>query len=413
MRAALLAAVGLSIAGLSLGADAPAMQRKPVNIPAEDLQLALQALGQQRGLHIIFTSEDVTDLQAHSVAGNLTSDQALGQLLSGTGLTYQHLDPQTVSILPAEPEAPLAASPVTGQSTSVAQARAIPQAQPGDSADGPIRTAQVTVTAPREDGAQRLEAQVRQFVQSHANTGTHDAAVARWHTGVCPRTIGLSAPRHEFFSNHVKQVAARVGAPTGPRWKCSQPNVEIVFTSEPETAWAAAVKVSTPTISQDVYLAGQTQGFSHPIQALYVTVDTPYRPVDRMRMRSKLDWVASEPFLPPERDLFVRVVIVVDTKWVRGYSATAIADYIALLALSTQSSLDQCGELPSILDLLSSDCGAREKPQSLTASDIAYLQALYSIRKSDSAAEEEDSITKRMTPAIKRAESDSDANGPP
>ena len=398
MRAAVLVAVGLSIVGLSLAADAPAMQRKPVNIPAQDLQLALQALGQQRGLHIIFTSEDVTNLQAHSVTGNLTSDEALQQLLGGTSLTYQHLDPQTVSILP-----------VTGQSTSAAQAQAITKAQPGDSAGGVIRTAQVTVTALREDDAQRLQAQIRQFVQFHANTEAHDDAISRWYRGVCPQTTGLSAPRNEFISKHVKEVAAQVGAPSGSGWKCPQPNVEIVFTSEPETAWAAAVKVSTPPISQGVSQAGQTLGLSHPIQALYVTVDRAFGSAHMRRLRLGAGFVAGPLHPGPVRDPFVRVVIVVDTNRVLGYKAAALADYIALLALSAEISLDQCGELPSILDLLSSDCEAREKPQGLTASDTAYLKALYSISQPRSVAGEMETITERMTPDIERAESESNA----
>ena len=93
-----------------------------------------------------------------------------------------------------------------------------------------------------------------------------------------------------------------------------------------------------------------------------------------------------------------------------GYKATAVADYIALLALSTEISLDQCGPLSSILDLLSSDCEARQKSQSLTAGDTAYLKALYSISESGSVAEEKDSIVEHMTPDIERAESDSGAN---
>lgn len=397
MRAAVLLAVGLSIVGLSLAEDVPAMQRKPVNIPAQDLRLSLQALGRQRGLHIIFTSEDVADLQAHGVTGNLTSDEALQQLLSGTDLTYQHLDPQTVTILPAE-------TPVVGESTSAVQDQATPKAQPGGAAGGAIRMAQVTVSTLREDDAQRLEAQIREFVQSHANTEAHNVAIPRWHTWVCPRTTGLSEPRNEFISNHVKEVAARVGAPSGSGSRCPQPNIEIVFTSEPETTWAAAVKVPVPPTSEGVFQAGQTQEFSHPIQAFYVTVDKIYPSARMRRLPFGSGWIARGTHPGPVLDPFVRVVIVVDTNKVLGYKATAVADYVALLALSTEISLDQCGELSSILDLMSSECKARQKSQSLTAGDTAYLKALYSIRDAGSVAEEKDTITHHMTPDIERAE---------
>jgi hypothetical protein len=38
---------------------------------------------------------------------------------------------------------------------------------------------------------------------------------------------------------------------------------------------------------------------------------------------------------------------------------------------------DNCDPLPSILDMMSSSCGAREKPTAVTAGDLAFLKALY------------------------------------
>jgi hypothetical protein len=63
---------------------------------------------------------------------------------------------------------------------------------------------------------------------------------------------------------------------------------------------------------------------------------------------------------------------------VAGDSLRSISDYIAMLALTRMGSLDACSELPSIIDLLSSGCDARDKPQALTDADTAYLKALYS-----------------------------------
>jgi hypothetical protein len=36
-----------------------------------------------------------------------------------------------------------------------------------------------------------------------------------------------------------------------------------------------------------------------------------------------------------------------------------------------------CDPLPSILDVMSSNCGTREKPTAITAGDLAFLKALY------------------------------------
>ena len=70
-------------------------------------------------------------------------------------------------------------------------------------------------------------------------------------------------------------------------------------------------------------------------------------------------------------------MLLVDTTKVRGLSIGAIADYLAMLTLSIAQSPDHCDPLPSILDLLSSSCGNRERPTAITAGDLAFLKALY------------------------------------
>jgi hypothetical protein len=62
---------------------------------------------------------------------------------------------------------------------------------------------------------------------------------------------------------------------------------------------------------------------------------------------------------------------------IAGQEIGPIADYIAMLSLSQPSSLDDCNDLPSILDLMASGCDARAKPVALTESDVAYLKGLY------------------------------------
>ena len=73
----------------------------------------------------------------------------------------------------------------------------------------------------------------------------------------------------------------------------------------------------------------------------------------------------------------VIVILVVDTTKVVGSTIGTIADYLAMLTLSVVQSPDNCDPLPSILDLMSSSCGAREKPVAITAGDLAFLKALY------------------------------------
>jgi hypothetical protein len=71
------------------------------------------------------------------------------------------------------------------------------------------------------------------------------------------------------------------------------------------------------------------------------------------------------------------VILVVDTTKVAGCAIATIADYVAMLALSVVQSPDHCDPLPSILDVMSSSCGTRERPMTITAGDLAFLKALY------------------------------------
>jgi hypothetical protein len=95
------------------------------------------------------------------------------------------------------------------------------------------------------------------------------------------------------------------------------------------------------------------------------------------------------------RSEFANVLILIDSNQVSQYSLGAIADYIAMLAL-TRASLGGCNELPSIIDLLSPDCGARPPPQGITAADNAYLKALYSFNPEMKVSLERDEIHDRM-----------------
>lgn len=90
----------VSLAGFSIAADVDAAIKKTVSIPAQALAPALQTLAADGGFHVVFISEDVNDLRTQGANGNLTIDEALKKLLDGTGLTYEHIDANTVSILP-------------------------------------------------------------------------------------------------------------------------------------------------------------------------------------------------------------------------------------------------------------------------------------------------------------------------
>ncbi|MGF6088706.1 TonB-dependent siderophore receptor [Pseudomonas sp. 18173] len=71
-----------------------------IHIPAQPLGQALSQLGQQTSLQVFFSPELVAGKQAPAVDGNLSPEDALRQLLQGSGLQYQ-IDEGSVTLMPA------------------------------------------------------------------------------------------------------------------------------------------------------------------------------------------------------------------------------------------------------------------------------------------------------------------------
>src|SRR5882724_11296601 len=101
MRIAVVAAaVCICMVGLSLADGTSASIREPTHIAAQGLGPALKQLAQSRGLQVLYLSKTVRDVRTNGASGDITADEALEQLLTGTGLTYRYLDQNTVTVIP-------------------------------------------------------------------------------------------------------------------------------------------------------------------------------------------------------------------------------------------------------------------------------------------------------------------------
>ena len=101
MRVAVAVAVAcFGLIGITQADPAKAAMRRTTDIPAQTLRPALQKLSKDHDLQLVFRTDVVGDLTTRGAAGDLTFEEALTQLLSGTGLTYRYLDEKTVTILP-------------------------------------------------------------------------------------------------------------------------------------------------------------------------------------------------------------------------------------------------------------------------------------------------------------------------
>jgi iron complex outermembrane recepter protein len=104
-------AVSLSLLGLSVAGEALGAMRKPVDIPAQQLELALQALAKNHDFQVIYRTEIVGPRRSSGVTGHLTAGEALERMLNNTGLTWRYLDDHTVTILPVPARESLKSAP--------------------------------------------------------------------------------------------------------------------------------------------------------------------------------------------------------------------------------------------------------------------------------------------------------------
>jgi hypothetical protein len=263
-----------------------------------------------------------------------------------------------------------------------------------------VNPPEVTVTAPRPPTPQELAGDaVPKFVMSHTTPSTVIGQLTRWRHGVCPLTRGLDEAMNAFVTARIRAVAAAVGAPLDEAPNCKN-NVTILFTLEPQKLLDALAKRDSRILGFH-YPQGEKKlaTFTHPIQGWYVTSTRNWRGVENVDAAMPLGEYADgaiangscglmcagkvPPGLPGSRldnyrsSNVILALIVVDANQIKGMTIGSISDYLAVLTLSQARASERCSQLPSIMDLMAPGCGADEKPDQVTAGDLAFLRALY------------------------------------
>ncbi|HTD74168.1 MAG TPA: hypothetical protein VK652_11625 [Steroidobacteraceae bacterium] len=262
-----------------------------------------------------------------------------------------------------------------GHCKAWAQTSSLPAAPPPD-------LAEITVIAPRPPTASEVAGDnVMTFIDSHSKPKTSGTGtLSRWKEAVCIKTLGLPSAYEDYVSARVEAIAAAVKTPREKRNPC-RPNVYVIFTNEPQRAIDMAVDQNPEILGY--HWSSQTKKlktFDHPIQVWHVTG------LQAAGGGVQLDSVWAPPLIVTwanrssngVHSFILFTLVVVDGRKVLGYPISAISDYIAMLTLSQVRLGEGCGELPSILDLMASAC-TREKSQSITAADLAYLRALNTV----------------------------------
>jgi hypothetical protein len=311
----------------------------------------------------------------------------------------------------------------------------------------PTPVAPLTVQAPPDRKV--LEKQARSYVEAYAAPTLKLNQFARWYPKIqdlrtilrrgdaplasdirpldviapaCVSVTGVVPEQAAPIKERVEHVASMVGAPLAPP-KCT-PNIEIVFTTEPQRDLEAIAARSPAVLGSD-----GVKTVTRPIQAWYVTASLDLRPLSQSGLPPSSPISAPPPPAGPagfvgrvsqERfannqgamnrpcidihlptcphGAFLNVLVIVDAGHMGDVSVDLTADYVAMLALSQPQSrsLDGCMALPSIVDLYAKDCPGRAPPGGLTPADMAYLAALYSADLTVDKPKEQADIAFRM-----------------
>lgn len=233
------------------------------------------------------------------------------------------------------------------------------------------------------------------FIKNLAEPAHLSGKVTRWEDGVCPITVGLRPGAAMFVSDRLKAVAKDVAAPVG-RPGCT-PNIEIVFTTAPQVLMDN-VRKERPQLLGFAYTTGQMDKLAkvtRPIQAWYTTQTRDLRghptidvarhsgpglaiscpPTTCYYPDANAAAVTGEKLGDGTRSDFYHVIVAADPAKLIDYPIGAIADAIALMALSHVALPDACQPLASILNLLVPGC--TQIADSLSVNDLAFLNGLY------------------------------------
>jgi len=237
---------------------------------------------------------------------------------------------------------------------------------------------------------------VDEFIYSYPTAVRTTDKIARWRTGICPRVYGLPPRYADFITRRLTAIARNAGAPVNADAKC-RPNIEIVFTTQPQALADDLRKNHYPYLGyfDNFGQADELAKVKHDIQAWYVTgtvgrtglirVDNPRRDLLYSALAEFGGFPGGNVYYAPGAGRFnvgpgsslYNVIIAADPGKLGNHEMGPLADYIAMLALSQPKSFDVCWEVPSITNLLSKDCPAERKTATLSDNDARFLYGLY------------------------------------
>ena len=291
---------------------------------------------------------------------------------------------------------------------------AFAQPNPAPKNSSPPGTETVIVTAPRFHAGITPNAIAHDFVKSFAMSSVLTEQIPRWQTGICPAFLGVAPQYAQVMDYRLRQIAIKAGAPM--KDKGCKPNLNIVFTPQPQ---AYLDSLHAKNVEALGYHGVTTD--THPVQAWYVTATTDIRGqkfLDKDSDLADVECQGKPPFCylsstsdapmsniggwrahPDVTSDLLYATIIVDSTRTAHETVGAIADYVAMLALSRSEDYGDCQLMPSITNLLSA-CDDKLKPDAITQSDIAYLKGVYKMDPGAKLQIQQDQIAAEMQKSL-------------
>ena len=104
MATALASVAILALPVVPTAAAALPSERRSYQIPAQDLSRALEAFGKQSGKGVLFDPARMIGVRSKPLSGKFSADEALRQLLAGSGLNARHVNASSYVVDAASPE---------------------------------------------------------------------------------------------------------------------------------------------------------------------------------------------------------------------------------------------------------------------------------------------------------------------
>lgn len=203
---------GALLALMLLGSSAAHAEQVSVNIAAQPLSSALQQLGQQTQMQILYSPELVQGLKSSPVSGSLSTDEVLQRMLQGSGLSYR-VDGHTILLVPP---------PSAGEAALELSPTAISGMAPGSVTEGSglyttyMSSSSTRLNLTQKETPQSVTVVTRQRLDDQKLTNLTEVLEAT--PGITVLRTGIGAENDTYWSRGFQINNFEIdGVPTSPR----------------------------------------------------------------------------------------------------------------------------------------------------------------------------------------------------